>query len=285
MKNLLYKVFKKISTKIEKNFALTQKHLLNTSQQKDYLEKKMNLGNFSFSKDEEKFLIKQWHIDPSSVTLPSNIKQIYNSQDALQMNSLNVAEITFKLPYGIAYEQAQLEEYQNLVKWTLQQNILLENKIIIDVGCGFGGLLSCIHSKFPNSKFWGIEYALSAKKRLNSMYPWMNVFILDIQSNMDEFKKVLFESPDVIYCTEVLEHVQYPELVINNLLNLKKSEGSLIITVPNGRLDTAEQHINFWSPESWEIFIKKTCPKYKTQFHKTLSKNAPGQHNLCAIIT
>ena len=29
-----------------------------------------------------------------------------------------------------------------------------------------------------------------------------------------------------------------------------------MITVPNGRIDTFEGHINFWSPESWNIFIR-----------------------------
>jgi len=36
-----------------------------------------------------------------------------------------------------------------------------------------------------------------------------------------------------------------------------RPKGSLLITVPNGRLDTFDGHINFWSPESWEVFIKK----------------------------
>ena len=29
-----------------------------------------------------------------------------------------------------------------------------------------------------------------------------------------------------------------------------------MITVPNGRIDTFEGHINFWSPESWKVFIE-----------------------------
>ena len=37
--------------------------------------------------------------------------------------------------------------------------------------------------------------------------------------------------------------------------------GILIITVPNGRMDTSFRHINFWSPESWEIFIKEHANK------------------------
>ena len=34
-------------------------------------------------------------------------------------------------------------------------------------------------------------------------------------------------------------------------------EGVLILTVPNGKIDTFMGHINFWSPESWAIFLKE----------------------------
>jgi 2-polyprenyl-3-methyl-5-hydroxy-6-metoxy-1,4-benzoquinol methylase len=244
----------------------------------------MDFGNFSFSQEEEDLLIKSWHANNSTVPLPSKLKQIFDSQDALYMNSIEAAELTFKLPYGIAYEQAQAEEYKALVEWTLQHNITLENKIIIDAGCGFGGLLACIHKKFPNSKFFGIECAQSAQERLNKTYPWLKVAITNIQGSLANLNGMLPELADVIYCTEVLEHLQHPEMAINNLLTLRKDTGALILTVPNGRADSAVQHINFWSPESWKIFVEKACPAYKIQFLKTLSPNAPEQHNLCAII-
>jgi hypothetical protein len=35
--------------------------------------------------------------------------------------------------------------------------------------------------------------------------------------------------------------------------------GVALVTVPNGRLDTFDGHINFWSPESWEVFLKQMC--------------------------
>jgi len=244
----------------------------------------MDFENYRFTRDEENLLIKLWHTNNSTVPLPSKLKQIFDSQDAIYMNSFEAAELTFKLPYGIAYEQAQDGEYKALVDWTLQQGIPLDNKIIVDAGCGFGGLLSCIHQKFPNSQFFGIECAQSAKERLNKTYPWLKVSITNIQENIANIKGMLPESADVIYCTEVLEHLQHPELAIHNLLSIRNDTGALILTVPNGRTDSAAQHINFWSPESWKIFIEKVAAGYKVQFLKTLSPNAPGGHNLCAII-
>ena len=81
----------------------------------------------------------------SKVPLPTKLKQIFDSQDALYMNSFEAAELTFKLSYGIAYEAAQKESYKAIIEWTLKQGIHLDDKVIIDAGCGFGGLLACIH--------------------------------------------------------------------------------------------------------------------------------------------
>ncbi|MCK4934746.1 MAG: methyltransferase domain-containing protein [Simkaniaceae bacterium] len=97
-------------------------------------------------------------------------------------------------------------------------------------------------------------------------------------------KEILPELADVIFCTEVLEHLQHPESAITHLLTLKKDAGVLILTVPNGRIDSSAQHINFWSPESWKIFLQKSAPSNNIQSLKTLSPNAPGGYNLCAII-
>ena len=39
--------------------------------------------------------------------------------------------------------------------------------------------------------------------------------------------------------------------------------GILLVTVPNGRIDTFAGHINFWSPESWDIFVAENSGGFK----------------------
>ncbi len=48
----------------------------------------------------------------------------------------------------------------------------------------------------------------------------------------------------------------YPEVALKNIIDMMGKDSACLITVPNGRLDQYEGHINFWSPESWEVFIK-----------------------------
>lgn len=245
---------------------------------------RMNLGDYNFSDHEENLLIRAWHADCSQIPVPTKVKEIYDSLDAFAMNSQEVAEINFKLPYGIAYEEAQTDQYNLLIDSVLKNGVLLEQKIILDAGCGFGGLISILHKRFPNSKYFAIECVESARARLKKTYPWLKISIDNIQENLDNMNELLSEPVDVLFCTEVLERLKYPEQALKNFLDITKKNGTLILTVPDGRIDATPQHINFWSPESWRIFINKIVPEYNVKFLKTPSKNAPGGNNLCAII-
>jgi hypothetical protein len=35
--------------------------------------------------------------------------------------------------------------------------------------------------------------------------------------------------------------------------------GIALLTLPKGRTDTFAGHINFWSPESWTVFLNSIC--------------------------
>ena len=77
---------------------------------------------------------------------------------------------------------------------------------------------------------------------------------------------------DIVFCSDVIEHIFCPEDAVNCLRHFIKKNGKLILIVPNGRLDTEparsilddgysyQGHVNFWSPESWDYFIKKQFP-------------------------
>jgi 2-polyprenyl-3-methyl-5-hydroxy-6-metoxy-1,4-benzoquinol methylase len=84
---------------------------------------------------------------------------------------------------------------------------------------------------------------------------------------------------DVIFCIEVLEHLLHPARALRNVVAMLADSGVGLITVPNGRIDTFEGHINFWSPESWEVFVKEICAGYTVE--TGLIEN--GQNNFAVI--
>ena len=69
----------------------------------------------------------------------------------------------------------------------------------------------------------------------------------------------------MIFCIEVIEHLLHPDRALRNVVRMLADSGVALITVPNGRTDTFEGHINFWSPESWDVFVKQVCEGHTVQ--------------------
>ena len=84
----------------------------------------------------------------------------------------------------------------------------------------------------------------------------------------------------MIFCIEVLEHLLHPDIALRNIVNMLSGSGVALITVPNGRIDTFDGHINFWSPESWEVFLKQICSGYTIK----TGLIEDGQNNYAVII-
>lgn len=149
------------------------------------------------------------------------------------------------------WDSPEYKEFYSLLIDELEKRKLdLNHKQWADVGCGSGTLLLFLKEKYTPAAISGFEVAQSALDITAERLPEAT---LKVYSLYDEPE----EQFDIIFCTEVLEHLVYPDVAIQNLQKRMKSGSTLIITVPNGRLDTWNGHINFWSPESWQVFIEK----------------------------
>ena len=144
--------------------------------------------------------------------------------------------------------EERIEFYKAVVELIKSRMDTLDNKKIADIGCGTGHLLYYLQKEFKFQKATGFDYSPEAIKVAKNLFPAFDFYEFDIyQSHEQRF--------DVLLCTEVLEHLLYPSRAFSNLLSMLKENGVLLITVPNGRTDTFGGHINFWSPESWKVFI------------------------------
>ena len=124
----------------------------------------------------------------------------------------------------------------------------LSGKSVIDVGCGVGLLLKYLSDHYPVSSQTGMEYSEAAIEAAKRVYPAAEYIVHDINYPYPE-------EYGAVFCTEVIEHILYPGKAFRNLLKMVQDRGILYVTVPNGRYDTYAGHINFWSPESWNVFI------------------------------
>ena len=140
-----------------------------------------------------------------------------------------------------------VETFFELLK---EKGMLSNDMTIIDVGCGSANLLGLISAGFPSATLTGADFSESKLRHCKILYPHIDFRLGDVY---DEFT----ERFDLIICTEVLEHLLYPNKAMKRLMDGMNEHGSLFITVPNGRLDSFSGHINFWSPESWKVFLEE----------------------------
>lgn len=161
---------------------------------------------------------------------------------------------------------------EKIVKAILQitEEIAKEKGIvkILDAGCGEGFITDLIGRNVKHAKITGLEYTKEALEIARSM----NAEIDFVQG--DIYKLPFGENTfDIVLCTEVLEHLEKPELALSELARV--TENTVFLTVPNepwfcmgnllvlknvSRLGNPVDHVNHWS---YRGFVKYIGTKYE----------------------
>ena len=142
--------------------------------------------------------------------------------------------------------------YDRVLDLLVAHGVDYEQKRVADVGCGTGGLLKALQGRDQAQSLIGFEYSERALDLARKQVPGVEFCSFDIyEGSSRDF--------DVIFCIEVLEHLLHPDKALRNVVGMLAESGVALLTVPNGRTDTFLGHINFWSPESWEVFVKQIC--------------------------
>lgn len=113
-----------------------------------------------------------------------------------------------------------------------------EEKMLLDIGCGTGEFLKIAQQN--NWTVFGIEPNKKARSIANKK---TNNSVSDIEE-LSNFKPQSF---DVITLWHVLEHLPRLEKHISILKSLLKSNGTLIIAVPNYKSYDAKYYKEFWA--------------------------------------
>ena len=155
----------------------------------------------------------------------------------------------FELIYG---EPDLLEEYLGPERLAFYEAVAevcarWSPRTIVDVGCGTGHLLAAALRRVPDiDRVVGIDQAEAAIARLAETVPSAEGIVGDIYD-----LSVPGPGFDLVLCTEVLEHLARPSAALDELANLCAPGGVIVVTVPDGELDTYEGHVNFWNEDEF----------------------------------
>ena len=175
-------------------------------------------------------------------------------KDPIQQNSLEILNEFYSNPKIIKeyLEPERIAFYHEAINILRDKGITFNQKNVADIGCGSGNLLQILSEKNDVANLVGFEYSGAALKIAKETCPKASFFQFDIYKGSSQ-------KFDVLFCTEVLEHLLFPDKALKNILKMIVNNGTLLVTVPNGRTDTFLGHINFWSSESWKVFIETNC--------------------------
>lgn len=160
-----------------------------------------------------------------------------------------------------------------IVKWLLSNfhNIILNmikesnTNNLLDIGCGEGYTTNTIKNKFPNIKITAREYDYETVLKSNIIHNNLNIKKGDIYNL--KFKDNFF---DMVLSSEVLEHLEQPNLAIKECKRVSKKY--CLYSVPNEpwwrivnmmrlaylpRFGNTPGHINHWTKTGLKKMLKK----------------------------
>jgi 2-polyprenyl-3-methyl-5-hydroxy-6-metoxy-1,4-benzoquinol methylase len=202
---------------------------------------------------------------PARPALPVSLndKEVVELEDVLarfaarQPSGSDLADIRALRSY---LSDDRVHFFHEVLKRAEESGVSLSKRRIADVGCGTGYLLYLIANATDSAELIGFDTFAEMNELARMFCPSATIHDLPLQAIDDTF--------DVIFCTEVLEHLTDPVATLRKLFRCLSSSGALILTVPDGRRDqqSAGQiradgsaywgHINFWSPENWSRFLR-----------------------------
>lgn len=98
---------------------------------------------------------------------------------------------------------------------------------VLDLGCGNGSFSARL--TLEGMDVTGVDFSLSGIERARANFPGLRFAQHDLQQPLDGSHAGLY---DAVVCTEVIEHLLLPRMVMQNARHALKPGGQLIITTP-----------------------------------------------------
>lgn len=151
--------------------------------------------------------------------------------------------------------------YKVLIDLTKQ----IKPEKILDAGCGEGFTLVKFKRNGIGKNLSGVDFSDDAILLGKKMYPGLKLSKGDIY-NLPYTDK----SFDLVVCTEVLEHLEFPEKAVREVMRVSKKY--VLFSVPNEPIfqlsnflrgkhlkgwGNHPEHINHWSAKAFELFLRE----------------------------
>lgn len=112
--------------------------------------------------------------------------------------------------------------------WKLLDDTNLNNKKILDVGCGLGACLLFLKQRANFSEMIGVDIYPVASQKLESK--GIKLFEWDLNKGFIPFNDNEF---DITICSNIMEHIFFQHAILKELKRVTKNGGTVIIALGN----------------------------------------------------
>ena len=116
--------------------------------------------------------------------------------------------------------------YSNLGNADVNELIPNDAKYILDLGCGDGS-----NARILVNKGYIVDgITISDLERDVAIQIMRNVHVYNLENGLPKLEENMY---DVVICSHVLEHICYPQQLLQDIYKVLKSDGILIVALPN----------------------------------------------------
>ena len=137
---------------------------------------------------------------------------------------------------------------------------------ILDIGSGQGQFGILLQSTFPHTHVVGLEYSHEGVRRATQAAKDAGVPARFVQRDLLQPQWSAFGSDNVplaslAVCSEVLEHVDHPEVLLRNAAVYLAPGCRLVVTVPGGPMSALDRHIGHrthYKPSTLKTLLERS---------------------------
>jgi SAM-dependent methyltransferase len=122
---------------------------------------------------------------------------------------------------------------------------------VVDIGCGVGDLLNEIRARQPHVEVYGLDFSPKAIEGAKQALPDGDFrrFVIDRTLPYAD------HSFDIVLCTDVIEHLEYPKTIVAELVRICRPGGTVAVVVPDGDVDQFFGHNWFFNQQRFSELL------------------------------
>lgn len=203
-----------------------------------------------------------WNINTEKQYHENRLTAVENLTGDILRSGYNPYEYWEKTENAYAYYPT-VKHRKRFVLSSLKNYKFNENTFVFDYGCGEGGVLKEIKEKFnlKPEQIGGFDVAENVITKLKEKFSSPFFY--------HESLPALDKKPDIIICSEVIEHTEKYSDIIKWIHNNLRENGILILTTQSGKIHASDRytgHTQHFNKKELEMFLKKEGFKVKKSF-------------------